>query len=50
MLGVWGDYKLQVLVYDSLTPTTATVDDAIGLEKLSANEQFFHDAQTAVSL
>ena len=32
-----------------LPPTTATVDYAIGLEKLSANEQFFDDAQTAVS-
>ena len=30
--------------------TTAIVDYAIGLEKLSANEQFFDDAQTAVSL
>ena len=26
----------------------ATVDYAIGLEKLSANERFFHDAQTTV--
>ena len=34
------------LVYDILPPTTAT-----GLEKkLSANEQFFDDAQTAASL
>ena len=49
-IGEGGDYKLQVLVYDSLTPTTATVDDAIGLEKLSATQQFFDDAQTAVSL
>ena len=42
--------KLQALVYDILPPTTAMVDYAIGLEKLSANEQFFEDAQTAVSL
>ena len=42
--------KLQALVYDILPPTTAIVDYAIGLEKLSANEQFFDDAQTAVSL
>ena len=33
--------KLQSLVYDSLPPTTAIVDNAIGLEKLSANGQFF---------
>ena len=42
--------KLQALVYDILPPSTAIADYAIGLEKLSANEQFFHDAQTAVSL
>ena len=41
--------KLQVLVYSVLPPTTAIVDYAIGLGKLSANEQFFDDAQTAVS-
>ena len=39
--------KLQALAYDILPPTTATIDYAIGLEKLSANEQFFDDAQTA---
>ena len=33
--------KLQSLVYDSLPSTTAIVDYVIGLEKLSANEQFF---------
>ena len=37
--------KFQTLVYDILPPTTATVDYAIGLEKLSANEQFFDSAQ-----
>ena len=42
--------KLQALVYDNLPPTTAIVDYAIGFEKLSANEQSFDDAQTAVSL
>ena len=42
--------KLQALVYDIRSPTTAIVDYAIGLEKLSANEQFLYDAQTAVSL
>ena len=42
--------KHQALVYDILPSTTAIVDYAIGLEKLSANEQFFDDAQTAVSL
>ena len=43
-------YKLRALVYDILPPTTVIVDYAIGLEKLSANEQLFDDAQTAVSL
>ena len=35
-----------------MTPpsTTAIVDYAIGLKKLSANEQFFDDAQMAESL
>ena len=42
--------KHQALVYDILPSTSAIVDNAIGLEKLSANEQFFDDAQTAVSL
>ena len=42
--------KHLILVYDILPPTTATVDYAIGPEKLSANEQFFDDTQTAVSL
>ena len=42
--------KLQAPVYDTLPPTTAIVDYTVGLEKLSANEQFFNDAQTAVSL
>ena len=45
-----GKHKLQALVHDTLPPTTAIVDYAIGLEELSANEQFFDDAQTAVSL
>ena len=42
--------KLQALVYDILSPATDVVDYAIGLEKLSSNEQFFDNAQTAVSL
>jgi len=42
--------KLQVLLYDILPPTAVLVDYTIGLEKLSANEQFFDDAQMAVSL
>ena len=41
---------IRAVVYDILPPTTAIADYAIGLEKLSANEQFFNDAQTAVSL
>ena len=32
--------KLQSLVYDSLPPTSAIVDYAIGLQKLSANGHF----------
>ena len=42
--------KLQALVYDILPSTTAIIDYAIGLRKLSANDQFFVGAQTAVSL
>ena len=42
--------KLQALIYDSLPPTTAIIDYAIGLEKLSANGQFFDVAQMAISL
>ena len=42
--------KLQALVYDILPSATAVFSYAIGLEKLSANEHFFDDAQTAVSL
>ena len=42
--------RLQVLVYDILPLTTATTDYAIGLGKLSANEQFFVGAQMEVSL
>ena len=32
--------KLQTLVYDTLSPTTAMINYAIGLEKLSANGVF----------
>ena len=42
--------KLQAQVYDILPPTTAVVDYVIGVEKLSANEQFFDDAQIAIHL
>ena len=42
--------QLPTLVYDILPPTTAVADYATGLEKLSANEQFFDDAQTAACL
>ena len=44
------DHKLQALVYDILPSTTAIFSYAIGSRKLSANEQFFVGAQTAVSL
>ena len=57
MLGVWAGHtlrraKLQALVYDIRPPstTTAVFSYAIGSKKLSANELFFVDAQTAVSL
>ena len=42
--------KFEALVYDTLPSTTAIVHYAIGLEKLSPKEQFFDDAQKAVSL
>ena len=42
--------KLRAMLYDLLPPTTAIVDYAVSLEKLSANEQFFDDTQMAVSL
>ena len=42
--------KFQALVYDIRPPTTAITDYAIGLEKLSANGQFFVGTQIAVSL
>ena len=45
-----GYVKLQALVYGILPPTTAIIDQAIGLEKLSADEQFFVGVQMAVSL
>ena len=38
-------HKLQALVYDILPSTTAVFSYAIGSRKLSANEQFFVDAQ-----
>ena len=41
--------KLQAEVYDILPSITAIVDYTVGLDKLSANEQFFDDAQTAIS-
>ena len=48
---VWrGVTKLQAVVYDILPPTTPVIDYAIGLEKLSANQQFSDDAQTALSV
>ena len=42
--------KLQELVYDILPSTPAVFSYAIGSRKLSANEQFFVGAQTAVRL
>ena len=43
-------YKLQALVYNSLSSTTAVFSYAIEFRKLSANEQFFVGAQTIVGL
>ena len=45
-----GGLKPQALVYYILPPVTVITDYAIGLEKLSANGQFFVGVQTAVSL
>ena len=42
--------KLQALIYDILLSTTAPFSYVIGSWKLSAKEQFFVGAQTAVSL
>ena len=42
--------KPQALVYDILPSTTALFSYAIGSTKLSANEQFFVNVQTVVSL
>ena len=50
LLKVYTHIKLQALVYYILPPTTAVFSYAIGLRKLSANEQFFVGAQTLVSL
>ena len=46
----WYWSKLQALVYDILSSATAVFSYAIGLRKLSANEQFFVGAQTVVRL
>ena len=40
--------KLHALVYNIHPSTTAIVDYATGLEKLSANGHFYNDAQTAL--
>ena len=49
-VSVCGGVKLQALVYNILPSTTAVFIYAIGSRKLSANEQFFVDAQTVVCL
>ena len=41
--------KLQAPVYDIHSPTSTVTDYAIGLEKMSANGQFFLGAPMAVS-
>ena len=43
-------HKFQALVYDIFPPTTAIVNYATGLEKLTANGQFFVGAQMAVNV
>ena len=45
VLGVVANSK--TLFNNILPPTNATVDYAIGLEKLSANKQFLDDDKTA---
>ena len=45
-----GNTQLQALVYDIPPPSTAIIDYAIGVEKLSANGQFLVGAQMAASL
>ena len=47
---VSSDPKLQALVHDILSSTTAVFSYAIGSRKLSANEQFFVGVQTVISL
>ena len=42
--------KFQAVVNDTLPPTTAIIDYATSIVKLSANGQFFVGAQMAVSL
>ena len=47
---IQGSTQTQALVYNILPSTTAVFSHAIGSRKLSANKQFFVDAQTVVSL
>ena len=49
MIG-YRNLKLQALVYDIFPSTIAVFIYAIGSRKLSANEHFFVDAQTVVSM
>ena len=42
--------ELQALVDDILPPTSAIIDYVLGLDKLSANGQFFAGAHMAISL
>ena len=42
--------KLQAVMYDILPPTTAIIDYAAVLEKLSANGQLFTGVQMAISV
>ena len=48
---LYHQHELQTLVYDIL-PLTTDINDyaAVVLEKLSANEQFFDDAQNIMAL
>jgi len=50
MLGVWSVPRLRALVYDILPSTTAVFSYAIGSWKLSADEQFFVNAETVIRL
>ena len=50
MVSVDVKHHVYLVTYDTLPPATAISDYAIGLEKLSANEQFFVGAEMTATL